>query len=590
MCGIFGYVGNESAPDIILEGLKNLEYRGYDSWGLSVSSKNKIHILKRKGKIGDVPKSYLSTLPKSSLGVGHTRWATHGRVNRINAHPHKAGNGRFSLVQNGIVQNFSDLKEKFFPFDDFKTQTDTEVIVKLIEKELEKNLSLVNAVRRAFLKLKGRNTIVLLDSQKERLIAVKKGSPLIIGLGENEIYLSSDSLSFAQFTNKIVPIDNWQMVEVFNGKLRLFDVLNGEEKPIKQSVINYRTKKISKEGMDSFYIKEVLEQPDTIREAVTYKNSEFKKLKDHIKKAKSIYTVGSGTASYAAAQCAYFLRTYPKIKCSELRAYETDSLPGVFQKNDLLIAFSQSGETADTIECVEQAKAKGVKVCSVVNMLGSSLERLSDFTFHSRSGPEISVVSTKAFTAQISWGLLLALSLSGKYGFAISEIEETSKKLKKLLSAKYVKDLQRIALKLVRHKSLYVLGKGQNYNIALEGALKIKEISYIHAEGFAAGELKHGVIALIEKGTPVVVVISDDDVKEDALNAAYEVKSRGAHVVGVSYEKKDVFDDTILVPRLKFTSSIANIIPIQLLGYFMTKEKGLSPDKPRNLAKSVTVK
>ncbi|MDD3661978.1 MAG: glutamine--fructose-6-phosphate transaminase (isomerizing) [Candidatus Dojkabacteria bacterium] len=589
MCGIFGYVGSPGASNTILTGLKRLEYRGYDSWGIAVKHNGSIDMTKQVGAIGDIDLS--NKLNRACIGIGHTRWATHGGTTVNNAHPHIATDGSFVLAQNGIVENYQHLKAEFEKKGySFVSETDTEVIVRLIEDTLKTTRDLTTAVREAFLTLTGRNTIIVLSADSDRIIAVRNGSPLVVGIGDDEFFFSSDTLSFADKTSSAVLLENHEMVKFDNGKLTFVNVMTGKAFDPQIQTLDHTTTTIDKEGYDHYMLKEIVEQRDTIREAVQYDESEFAPLVNAIHNAKSVYTVGAGTAGFAAGQIAYFLRTVASVNAVELKSYETLGFENHFAKGDVLIAVSQSGETADTIEAVEKAKSKGVAIASIVNMMGSSLIRLSDHAFLTRSGPEICVASTKAYTAQLSWGLVLAFASAGKFKDGVSVINRVSKQISGYFTDELFSRIKGIASGICSNEHFFVLGKGQHYYTALEGALKIKEITYKHVEGFAAGELKHGVIALIEKGTPVFVIVGDDEHRADMYTVAAEVKSRGAYVIGVADRTSTLFDD--MIPS--FPGGIADpavkIIGFQLLSYFLGVALGNNVDKPRNLAKSVTVK
>lgn len=596
MCGIFGYVGKDNAARKIIAGLKRLEYRGYDSWGVAViertdDGQNKIVVHKKVGQIGNLDElNDFKNLPNSNMGIGHTRWATHGGVTFVNAHPHFSTDKSFVVAQNGIVENYQQLKKMLIDKGyKFKSQTDTEVIVRLIEDKLQTQKSLKQAVRKAFLQLEGRNTIILMTSDGQQVLAIRNGSPLVIGLGKDEYFFASDTLSFADKTNRAIFINNFDMVYYHNNKLDLIDVKSDRPLPIKIKKLADDDVDISKEGYEHFMLKEIVEQQHTIVSAVQYSPTELEPLLKAIQKAKTVYTIGAGTAGFAAGQIAYFLRKIAKIKAIELKSYEISSYQQLVNKNDLLIAVSQSGETADTLEAVEVFKERGAKIASIVNMLGSTLTRISDFAYFSRTGPEICVASTKAFTAQIAWGFVVAQALIGKYKSAQATILRISKQLAHYFTPSLFQNYKRLAKKMIGYEHFFILGRGQNYYIALEGALKIKEISYKHFEGFAAGELKHGVIALIEKNVPTFVIV-DSAEKNNMLAAAAEVKARGAYVVGIADENNDLFDNFIpCVPSSDF-DSLTNVIPFQLISYYMALQLKRNPDKPRNLAKSVTVK
>lgn len=589
MCGIFGYIGKPGANKTILTGLKRLEYRGYDSWGVAVKHNGSIDLEKNVGAIGDIDLS--DERSRACIGIGHTRWATHGGVTANNAHPHFATDNSFVLAQNGIVENYQKLKRKLEKKGYvFKTQTDTEVIVRLVEEKRKRNKDLTEATRLAFLDLTGRNTIIVLSSEEDHIVAVRNGSPLVIGIADQEYFISSDTLSFADKTDSVILVEDNEMIEYKDEKIRIYDATTGKKRRPKITTLDHASTVIDKGGYDHFMIKEIVEQKDTIREAVQYTEEELASLVTAIKKANPVYTVGAGTAGFAAGQIAYFLRKIALVPTVELKSYEIDSFHALFDDNDLVLAVSQSGETADTIEALEFAKEAGASIASIVNMIGSTTTRMSDYSFLTRSGPEICVASTKAFTAQISWGYALAHAVAGTYDKAIGHIEDTSNALSRYFSPKNLEQVQRIAKLIKKPEHFFVLGKGANSNIALEGALKVKEITYKHFEGFAAGELKHGVIALIEKGTPVFIIVSPDEHRDDMLTATAEVKSRGALTIGISTEDNDLFDYVIKVPDVGPTQSIVNVIPFQLLSYFLGVELGNNVDRPRNLAKSVTVK
>lgn len=596
MCGIFGYIGNKNASDEIWHGLKRLEYRGYDSWGVAVVEKNKIKVSKKIGALGELEE--LKHLPYSNIGIGHTRWATHGGVSELNAHPHYSTDESFVLAQNGIVENYQDLKKELqSKGHKFETQTDTEIIVRLVEEKLKTSKSLREAVREAFLDLHGRNTIIILSSKGDQVVAVRNGSPLVAGMGAldshgkpEEFFFASDTLSFANKTDQVLYINDYEMIQYYQGEIELYNVKTDEKLPVRITTLDHDDVTIDKEGYDHFMIKEIVEQKHTIREAIQYTQEELQPIVDDIKTASTVYTIGAGTASFAASQVAYFLREFASIKAIELKSYEIGSYKNLFTPDDLVIAVSQSGETADTIEALEIAQSKGAKIASLVNMLGSTITRMSIHKYFSRSGPEICVASTKAFTSQIAWGYLLAKTVAGDYVDAVENIRKITENLDTYFNEDNFSKIKDLVKKLVDKEHFFVLGKGQNFSIALEGALKIKEITYKHFEGFAAGELKHGVIALVEEGTPVFVIVSNDGNKNDLISAAAEVKARGAYVIAIAKENNELFDDFIETFDAKDADSILNVIPFQLISYFLGIELGHSPDKPRNLAKSVTVK
>ncbi len=616
MCGIFGFSGYNQAAPYLLRGLKRLEYRGYDSWGISVLNGGKILTDKQIGHLPEID-SYLADsklmertgaadgsadghTENRMIGIAHTRWATHGGVTQVNAHPHSSSDRSFVLAQNGIVENYQELKQQLAAQGhQFQSQTDTEVIVRLIEQELKASPSeLFQAVGRAFSKLEGRNTIIVLAVSGE-IIAIRNGSPLVAGQrqleAQKEYFIGSDYLSFANHTNSIMELANFEGVYVRGDEIQKITV-NPEGKgemslePAKFHSVAHEDIDIDKGGFPDFMLKEIHEQADTIGGATAYTLEELAPLIDAIRQARTVYTVGCGTAAYAAGQIAYYLRKLAGVKALELKGYELDSYKNLFEKHDLLIAISQSGETADTIEAVEFMKAAGGKVASIVNMIGSSLTKISDFPYLSRTGAEICVASTKAFTAQIAWGFLLASTLNGKFSEAKSELKQTSASIRQLLDSDLNDKVAQVVDYMKGQEHAFVLGRGQNFYIALEGALKVKEITYKHFEGFAAGELKHGVIALIDKGTPVFAIISNDESSSDMLSSVAEVKARGGMIIAISPKNNELFDIWIQTPELAHTSALVNVIPFQLLSHHLGVALGNNVDKPRNLAKSVTVK
>jgi glucosamine--fructose-6-phosphate aminotransferase (isomerizing) len=596
MCGIFGYTGKQTVNKLVFNGLKRLEYRGYDSWGIAVLNENKIYQYKDVGLVKQNEK--LEKLPKSNLGIGHTRWATHGGVTKINAHPHISTARDFTLVQNGIVENFDSLKKELKKEGvQFKSQTDTEVIVKLVEREIEKGGSLKEALINAFKQLEGRNTVAVLDAKENKIYAIKNGSPLVIGISNDGTYLASDSLSFSPHTNKIVVLDDYDMVEIKGEKFNIYNIENGERKNPEIKILKYQYEDIDRGGYEHFMLKEIVEQQKTILYATDYTEKELKPLVNEIKKSRKVFLLGAGTAGFAAAQIAYFLRTIAKVDALDIKSYEFKSYLPIISSDDLIIAVSQSGETADTIEPLEVFKEMGCKIASIVNMYGTTISRMSDFEYYTNAGPEICVASTKVFTSQSAWGYLLAMTVANEHTKAHRRLKTLTKSLHSLFTPEVFEYIEgRLCPTLKDNEHFFILGKGENAAIALEGALKIKEISYKHVEGFSAGELKHGVIALIEKGTPVFGIIPSNENPEDnkdLISAMEQVKARGALTIGIGSEEfsdLEIFDHYISTPQINSLGSISNVIPFQLISYFLSLLLGNNIDKPRNLAKSVTVK
>lgn len=590
MCGIFtASKKSRNATNDVLEGLKRLEYRGYDSWGIAVLDNNQITIDKKVGAIGKGE----TNLKETTMAIGHTRWATHGKVSRANAHPHLSSDKSFALVHNGIVENYDELKKKLVKTGySFSTDTDTETIVASIEYYLQQKNSLQESARKAFLRLKGRNTITIL-SKNGTILGLRNGSPLVAGEGKKggEYYLSSDTLSFAQMVNKIYVIDNGQMILCKDNKAQLFDIKTGETLPLKFEKTTLNMQSVELEGYDHFMLKEIYETPSAIRVLASQEKQNYASLAEAIKKSRRIYTIGSGTAGAAAAQIAYYLRKYGKINAQNLIGAETTEYIDLLTKEDLIIAPSQSGETADVIEVLEQAKERQVKIASIVNMPGSMITRLSDFPFMSQAGPEICVMTTKVFVSQIAWGYLLSQAVCGNFDAGSKNLKTLAEKVENYLqNSKNILQIKSLAKNLSGKKNIYLMSKAQNLAIVIEGMIKIIEGSYIHAHAIASGDLKHYAITLMEKDAVVIAVLSEDEVYDDIINAVHEVVARGADVIGISSKNSDLFKNHLPTIDLGQTSAIFNIIPIQLLAYYMSVALGNNVDRPRNIAKSVTVR
>jgi len=587
MCGIFGYKGGlDDASNIILAGLKKLDYRGYDSWGVAVEVDREIFLEKDIGKIEDVK---TLGLPSGKMAIGHTRWATTGGVSKVNAHPHFSTDKSFALVQNGIVENFEELKldliKKGYKFE---SETDTEVIVRLIESQ--KNNDLVEAIRSAFLQLKGRNTIAVIDSRNSRIIALRNGSPLIVGKNKSDFFLSSDTFSLSSFATEYVDLNNFEMV-ILDKDINSFEVKTGKKISKNFLPMDISNVETGKGKYDHFMIKEIMESPQVMENIINSDKKEIFKLAEAIKKAKRVYVIGSGSTGNAAAQIAFYLKKYAKIPAISLIGSDAQDYYDLFSSKDLMIAPSQSGETSDVLEVLEIAKVKKVKIASLINMPGSTMARLADFKFKSLAGPEICVMSTKVFVSQIVWGYLLAKTVAGKYDEAIVELKKLAK-----LTEKYLKDksnheqIKKLATMFLPVHDIFLLGKGQNFQIVREGMIKLVEGAYKHAHAIPAGDLKHYAITLIEKNVWVIVLLSPNDSISDLNSSINEVRSRGGSIIGVSNTEQNNFDYYLFAPKLKETSAIFNVIPLQLLTYYLAVKLGNNVDKPRNIAKSVTVK
>lgn len=591
MCGIFAYSGNKkNAPKIVIEGLKNLEYRGYDSWGIASKIDGEITIYKEVGKIGDFDvKKY--DFGQSHLVLGHTRWATTGKVTQKNAHPHSSEKNTIVLVHNGIFENYLEVKKILKKKGHkFVSETDTEVIAHLIE-EYSKTHSFEDSVKLATKEIEGRYAIVVIKKDENKIIAARKGSPLIIGVGEKgEYFIASDIPAFLKYTKKVIYLDDNQIATIEKNKIAFFDMTKNEQIKKRIIEIEWNTESAEKGDFPHFMIKEITEQKDTLNRAINQDPKTIETLAKAIKEAYGTYIIGCGTAGKVGMVGEYLFAKIAKKHVNFSFGSEFANFKEFLRKKSLLIAISQSGETADTLEAIEIAKEKGVKVASIVNVESSTMARISDIVIPIKAGPEKAVASTKATTAQLAILTLLAYACDGGIEAGKKLLIAVASQINDMLNPRYEEHILKIAKRIKDVESMYIIGRGANYPIALESAIKLQEVSYIHAEGFAGGELKHGPIALISKNTPVIALIANDECKNEALSNAIEVKARGGYIIGVSPEKHEVFDFWIRVPDTGDCSPIVNIIPIQILAYQLAVLRQNDPDKPRNLAKSVTVK
>jgi len=584
MCGIIGYIGEKKASRIVFEGLKHLQYRGYDSVGIATVSNSKIFVKKDKGKIDEVNERLNFFDLEGNLAIGHTRWATHGKVSRENAHPHLDCQGKIAIVHNGIIENFLSLRESLeAKGHKFKSETDSEVVAHLIE-EFMKEFEFEEACKRAFSNLEGSFAILAIFSEKEEIVGIRKDSPLVVGLNENEAFVSSDIYALLPYTENFIFLQNYDFVILGQKFAKIENLFEGKvERPLEKISVEFENK--GKENFHHFMIKEILEQADIFERAFKQEEEKIEKLVEELKSCKKIFLVGAGTSFHASLAFSLLLAKASifslPIIASEFKNYEN-----LLDENSLLIAISQSGETADVLEAVRIAKKKGAKVFSIVNVYGSSLARESDEFMLMKAGFEVGVAATKTYTAELA----IALKIYSKIcGTKINPIEIKAKILD-LLSRSRREFIQRIAEKIKDKKSVFLIGRGLEQVTALEAALKIKEISYIHAEAFPGGELKHGTLALIEKDVPCFVFVSKER-KEEILSNAYEVKARGGFIIGVASKKEEIFDFWIKTPEAREEENLVlQIIPMQLLAYETAVLRNCDPDKPRNLSKSVTVK
>lgn len=592
MCGIFGYIGpRQNAAPLILDGLKALEYRGYDSWGVAIVPTapfdNRIVVKKKAGKIGDAT---VDELPASSLGFGHTRWATHGGVTDENAHPHLDCSRTIAVIHNGIFENYLEVKKNLLnTAHRFRSETDTEVIAHLLE-DYQKTMDFPHAVRYVFSQMEGLNAIIALPAQRRELVAARNGSPLIIGIGKGENFLASDPSALLPYTKTVYFLEDDQMAVLRDDRVEILNAKTGRALPLKTTTLAWSLTQAQKGNYPYFMLKEIHEEPGLVADIAANGGSQAEKLAAVIKHSYGTYMIGCGTAGYACIAGSYLFSKIAQRHVNCAIGSEFGYQEAFLTPKSLVIALSQSGETMDILESVKKAKARGAKIFALVNVLGSTLYRGADYKMLIGAGPEKSVASTKAFIGKLAHLVLLSYALAGKIDTGKRVLAKTAAGAKEVLAPANIARLKKLAKKLKQADHLYVIGRGISYVAALETALKIKEISYIHAEGLAAGELKHGTLALITKGTPCIVFLPNDETYGANLAAAMEVKARGGTIIGVSYKPHEVFDEYLPVADASEATIIPNVIVGQTLAYYLTIERGLDPDKPRNLAKSVTVK
>ncbi len=585
MCGIIGYVGAREAADVLFDGLKKLEYRGYDSYGFATLSGGRIWIRKGKGKISEAG---FEKLP-GSVGIAHTRWATHGKVSKANAHPHVDCEKRTAIIHNGIIENFETLRKSLLRRGHkFRSETDSEIIAHLIEENID--MGLPEAVRKTMGMLKGRSAVLVMRDDFDGIVAARNGSPLILGVGKNEYFIASDIPAFLDKTKDVMYLDDGEMVVIEKeGKPRFADIATGGKRRKRVIRIEWDAKHAEKGKYKHYMIKEIMEQKDIIMRAINQSEREISKVAKEINRAYGVFLTGCGTAGNVCHTGEYIFSSIAGKHVNYIASSEFPSYRDFLTKKTLLIAVSQSGETADVLEAVRAAKEKGVRVISLVNVKGSSLDRMSDFTFHINAGPEKAVASTKATTAQLAILYLLAYACTNRLNEGKRLLLETGSKINDMLNPRYGERIRKLAKKIHMKDHIYIIGRSFNYPVARESALKVMEVSYIHAHGFAGGELKHGPIALIEDGTPCIVITGGDS-EFETINNAMEVKARGGLIIGVGPKKYEVFDFWLKTPDVGVASPIVNLIPLQLLAYYLGVFRGCEVDTPRNLAKSVTVK
>ena len=610
MCGIVAYVGGRQAYPVILKGLKRLEYRGYDSSGVALLEEG-LSVYKKKGKVAALEESLVGQALQARIGIGHTRWATHGEPSDRNAHPHLSASGKLAMIHNGIIENYAQLKQELQKKGYvFHSDTDTEVLLNFIDDIRENNhCSVEEAVRIALKRVVGAYVIVILDrDHPDTLIAARKGSPLVIGIGKGEHFLASDASPIIEYTKEVVYINDYELAIIRPDELILKNLGNETITPYVQK-LDLELAAIEKGGFDHFMIKEIFEQPHTIFDCLRGRleleqgRIRMKGVEEHMEKlmkADRIIMVACGTSWHAGLVAEYLFEELCRIPVEVEYASEFRYRNPVIRPGDVIIAISQSGETADTLVAIERAKEQGALIFGVLNVVGSSIARASHAGAYTHAGPEIGVASTKAFTAQLAVLTMMAIKLGMEKGTIdpvrsrqlLNELADIPEKVGQLLE--HTEDIKRIALKYAQARDFLYLGRGYNFPVALEGALKLKEISYIHAEGYPAAEMKHGPIALVDEQLPVVFIATRDAYHEKIISNIQEIKARRGKVIAVVSEGDTVIpqmaDDVIFVPAAdEVVAPLLSVIPMQLLAYYIGVELGLDVDKPRNLAKSVTV-
>ncbi len=585
MCGIFAVSGTSgNAGEVVLEGLKKLEYRGYDSWGIAVRSTEEATLTKEVGKISEARNEFSA----GQESIGHSRWATHGGVTRENSHPHRFG--RVTLAHNGIFENYAGYKKEIGE-QNFKSETDSEVIAALVDMALESGLAPLEAIRQTSAKIEGRFAILLMIDGVDGIFAARRGSPLILGRSEEATYIASDIPAFLNHTKVVNYLDDNEMVWVRGGNTEFHSMESGDVLEKRDVEVPWTVEEAEKGDFEHFMLKEIFEQKDTISRSINIDDKLLDAAADILADCNGVYFVACGTSHKVSTTAEYFFATISGRKVNVVPASEMPCFEKFINEKTAIVALSQSGETADVLEILERGQKKGCKIIAVTNVETSSVARMADVAIPINSGVEKAVASTKAATAQMAICFLIAhvdaeRRSVGLLNVGRERLRETATAINDLINPRYSEHIYSIAEKIVDRSNMFIIGRGALYPMALEAAIKIQEVSYIHAQGFAAGELKHGPIALIEKRVPCIV-LGDD---QETISNAIELKSRGARIIGISANHADVFDEWIRVPDCDGAQAIASIVPVQILAYHLATLRGLDPDMPRNLAKSVTVK
>ncbi len=587
MCGIIGYSGTRQASPILLASLKRLEYRGYDSCGMALLNGNKvIDVKKGTGRIEEVNGKVDFLSLSGKVGIAHTRWATHGNVTMENAHPFTSCDQKYALIHNGILENYVELKKQLIEKGHhFNSTTDTEVLVHLIEENMKQAKDLIDAIKKTSEQAEGAFTFLLLSQDSGEIYCFRKDSPLIIGVGNNEFFASSDITSFLEYTNKAIILENYELA-ILNDECKIYDLVAEKEIEKDISIIEWTAEQATKTGYPHFMLKEIVEEVEVSKHALDQDPIKLAGIVKLLHQAKNVYFLGSGT-SYRACLIAsiYFAkfthRNFMPILGSEFKTYQN-----LFDNETVLFAISQSGETADVLEGIRIAKSKGSKVISLVNVMGSTIMRESDQYLTLNAGPEIAVASTKAFTSQVIILVLLAFALNNQLSEGKDQLNEVIDQFEIIIKqSDFIKELSK---KVLNKQNLFLIGRGVAFPVAMEGELKIKEIAYIHADALAGGELKHHTLALIEPGISCIALVPNDETKDDMINNIMQIKARGGIITGISSEKLDIFDHYISLGKVAL-EPIAMIPILQLIAYHLSVLRGNDPDFPRNLAKSVTV-
>lgn len=607
MCGIVGYIGDRNASEVIIDGLSRLEYRGYDSAGIAINTGSKLDVQKYQGRLAVLEQKLIEKPILGKLGIGHTRWATHGAPSDNNSHPHSNMDETIAVVHNGIIENYLELRDELMEMGvKFSSETDTEVVAHLVDRYYEGNL--LDAVCKTLGRLRGAYALgVICKEEPDVMIAARKDSPLVIGIGEGENFIASDVPALLKYTRDVYFIDDNEVAMITKDQIKIMDI-EKNERPKEKVTVEWDLEAASKAGYEHFMLKEIHEQPRGIKETLVrrldedgmIKLDDIHMTKEEIEKFNKVYIIACGTAYHAGLVGRYALEKFAKIPVEVDIASEFRYRDPFVDENTLVIIVSQSGETLDTLAALREAKKRGARVLSITNVLGSSIARESDDVFYTWAGPEIAVASTKAYTTQLVAFYMIALDMAYKkgimsledYKMMIEEIKLTSGQVQQIIDQSSI--IEDMAKYMVDKTSGFYLGRGLDYNIAMEGSLKMKEISYIHTEAFASGELKHGTIALIEEGTPVIALATQEALFEKSVSNMKEVKARGAYVMAFAQEGntlvEKVADKVFYIPKVKdILASILTVVPLQILSYHVSVMKGCDVDKPRNLAKSVTV-